>query len=398
MPSSSRPYNLRGQVAVVGIGETPQGRLPGKTSYDLYVDAAEQAIKDAGLKKSQIDGLITQGSFITPHQRHHLIVADRLGLGPRRYNEFSMMGGCAAGYIRHAMNVVANGMCDYMLLVGADNLLTNAERTGALQSMMGIHDLEFVEPYGNLPASNMAMMVRRHMHEYGWTSEQFAEVAVTLRHHASLTPGAFHQKPITREEVLSSRMISDPFRLLDCSIVTDGGVALILTSAERAKDLPHKPVYAMGEGGLFTSYYTPGFPDLVDYPRWMLSTVAKEAFAKAGIAPTDVDVIGLPDVFTGVVPIVLEGCGFCDKGEGGEFVASGAIRLGGRYPINTHGGNHSYSHPGNPGQTFNATELVRQLRGKEGARQVKDAEIGFLYSFGGTMAQHSAVVFSNQPN
>lgn len=397
MPPSPSNYGLRGKVAIVGIGETPQGRLEGKTSYDLYVDAAERAIADAGLEKSQIDGLVTEGSFITPHQRHHLIVADRLGLGPRRYNEFSSMGGCAAGYLRHAMNVVANGLCDYMLVVGADNLLTHAERTGALQSMMGIHDLEFVEPYGNIPAANMALIAKRHMHEYGWTSEQFAEVACTLRHHASLTPGAYQQRPITREEVLASRMIADPFHLLDCSIVTDGGVALVLTSAERAKDLPNKPVYMVSEAGLFTSYYTPGFPDLVEYPRWMIGTTAGEAFAKAGITPADVDVIGLPDVFTGIVPIVLENCGFCDKGEGGPFVASGAIRLGGRYPVNTHGGNHSYSHPGNPGQTFNATELVRQLRGNQGPKQVQDAEVGFLYSFGGTMAQHAALVLSNQP-
>jgi acetyl-CoA acetyltransferase len=242
------------------------------------------------------------------------------------------------------------------------------------------------------------MIVRRHMHEYGWTSEQFAEVAVALRYHASLTPGAFMKQPITAGDVLASRMISDPFHLLDCSIVTDGGVAMIITSAERAKDMPHKPVYALGEAGLFTSYYTPGFPDLVDYPFWMLSSTAKKAFERAGLTPDDVDVIGLPDVFTGVVPIVLQAAGFCKRGEGGAFVASGAIKLGGRFPINTHGGNHSYSHPGNPGQTFNVVELVRQLRGKEGARQVPNAKVGFLYSFGGTMAQHASIVFSNEIN
>lgn len=398
MPGRREMNNLRGKIAIVGIGETAQGRQPGRTSYDLYVDAAQRAIADAGLKKEQIDGLITQGSFITPHQRHHLNVADRLGLSARNYNEVSSMGGCAAGYVRHAIAALGAGMCDYLLLVGADNLLTNAERSGALQSMMGIHDREFVEPYGNIPASNFALMVRRHMHEYGWKSEQFAEVAVALRHHASLSPGAFMTDPITVNDVLSSRMISDPFHLLDCSIVTDGGVAMVLTTAERAKDMPHKPVYALGEAGLFTSYYTPGFPDLVEYPRWMLSNTANRAFKNAGLTPKDVDVIGLPDVFTGVVPIVLEGCGFCGRGEGGDFVASGAIKLGGRYPINTHGGNHSYTHPGNPGQTFNVTELVRQLRGNQGKKQVKDAKVGFLYSFGGTMAQHASILFSNEPS
>lgn len=388
--------SLKGKIAIVGIGETEQGRLPGRTSYDLYVDAAQRAIADAGLEKEQIDGLVTEGSFITPHQRHHLIVADRLGMAPRHYNEFASMGGCAAGYVRHAMAALSAGMCDYLLLVGADNLLTNAERSGALQSMMGIHDREFVEPYGNIPASNFALIARRHMHEYGWTSEQFAEVAVTLRYHASLTPGAYMQKPITAEDVLSSRMISDPFHLLDCSIVTDGGVALVLTTAERAADMPHKPVYALSEAGLFTSYYTPGFPDLVEYPRWMIGTTAQKAFRDAGVTPEDVDVIGLPDVFTGAVPMALENCGFCERGGGGDLVASGEIRLGGKFPINTHGGNHSYSHPGNPGQTYNVVELVKQLRGNEGNRQVENAKVGFLYSWGGTLAQHSAIVFSSE--
>jgi acetyl-CoA acetyltransferase len=394
--NEARVYDLYGKVAIVGIGESELGRLPGRTSYDLYVEAAERAIADAGLKKEQIDGLITQGSFVTPHQRHHLNVADRLGLAPRNYNEVSSMGGCAAGYIRHAMAALSSGMCDHLLLVGADNLLTNAERSGALQAMMGIHDREFVEPYGNIPAANFAMITRRHMHEYGWTSEQFAEVAVALRHHASLTEKGFMREEITVSDVLNSRLIADPFHMLDCSIVTDGGVALVLTSAERARNMPHKPVYLMSEAGLFTSYYTPGFPDLVDYPRYMLSTTATKAFQRAGVTPQDVNVIGLPDVFTGVVPIVLEGCGFCERGAGGDFVSSGAIRLGGRFPINTHGGNHSYAHPGNPGQTFNATELVRQLRGKEGRRQVENAKVGFLYSFGGTMAQHAAIVMSTE--
>lgn len=389
-------YDLRGKVAIVGIGETEQGRLPDKTSWELYVEAGAKAIEDAGLTKDDIDGLVTCGSFVTPHQRHHLEVAYRLGLPLRHYNEFSSMGGSAVAYVRHAVAAIAAGYCENLLLVGADNLLTAAERSGALQAMMSIHNLEFVEPYGNIPASNFALIARRHMHEYGWTSEQFAQVAVTLRDNAVRTPGAFMKKPITVEDVINSRLISDPFHLLDCSIVTDGGCALVLTSAERARDLNHKPVYILSEAGLFGTYYTPSFPDLVEYPRSMFQYTSNTAFARAGLTRTDVDVIGLPDVFTGAVPMVLEGCGFCAKGEGGPFVASGQIAFGGKYPINTHGGNHSYSHPGNPGQMFNVVEMVKQLRGNEGDRQVNDAEVGFIHSFGGTLAQHTSMLFANR--
>jgi acetyl-CoA acetyltransferase len=391
--------SLRGTIAITGIGETEQGYLPGRDHWDLLIDASVRAISDAGIDKDQIDGLVTCGSFIEPHAREHLRLADMLGLSRRSFNETSAMGGSSgAASLRLATAIVAAGFATTVLVAASDNLLTasssdrHAGRTGALARMMSIHDLEFVEPYGNIPATNFALMTRRYMHEFGWTREQLAEVAVALRYHASVTPGAFMTQPITAADVLAAPMVADPFGRLDCSIVTDGGVAYIVTRADRAADGPHDPVYVLGLGATYSSYYTPNFGDVVQYPKQMLRQSADQAFAMAAVSRDDIQVASVPDVFSAAIPIVLEGCGFAEEGGGADLVASGATRLGGRLPVNTHGGNHSYTHPGNPGQMFNVVELIKQLRGKEGVRQVPGAELAFIHSFGGTMAQHCSVV------
>ena len=390
------------KIAVVGIGESELGFLPHLTRWDLLRDASVRAIKDSGLDKSQIDGVITGGSLVEPHAREHLRVADMLGLGLRTYNETSAMGGSfGAAALRMAQGLIDAGSATIILIAGGDNLLSSSGkgshdgRSDALSNMMSIHDLEFIEPYGNMPVSNFALMTRRYMHEYGWTREQLAHVPVTMRQHASVTPGAYMTKPITVEDVLAAPMISDPFGRLDCSIVTDGGGAYIVTSAERAKDLPNVPVHLLGAAAIYSSYYTPNYPDLVQFPKSMISRCADSAFDKAGLTRDDIDVASVPDVFSAVVPMVIEACGFVEEGAGADFVASGAIRRDGKLPINTHGGNHSYTHPGNPGQLFNVLEMIKQLRRGEGQRQVDNAHLGFIHSFGGTMAQHCSVVLGS---
>jgi acetyl-CoA acetyltransferase len=395
----------RGAIAIVGIGETDQGRLTGRDSWDLLADASVRAISDSGIDKNTIDGVITCGSLVVPHARQHLRLADMLGLPLRTFNETSALGGSSgAASLRLALAVVEAGLATTVLVASADNLLSassgrrdeRGSRSDALQRMMSIHDLEFIEPYGNIPAANMAMIARRHMHEFGWTREQFAHVPVAAREYAAATPGAVMTKPIAPDDVLAAPMVSDPFGRLDCSIVSDGGVAYIVTSADRAKDAAKPPVHVLGVSSIFSTYFTPSFPDVVDYPRSMIRTTSDAALAKAGVDRSAVDVVSVPDVFSGVVPIVLDHAGFCEPGEGGAFVASGAIARGGSLPVNTHGGNLAYTHPGNPGQMFNVVEMVKQLRGDQGDRQVKDAELAFVHSFGGTFAQHTSVVLSNR--
>jgi acetyl-CoA acetyltransferase len=394
----------RGAVAVVGIGETEQGRLPGRDHWDLLVDASIRAIRDAGIERDQIDGLITCGSFVDPHAREHLKLADMLGLPLRTFNDStSIGGGSGAAMLRYAIAIVESGMANTLLVAASDNLLSASSRDSehdsrseALRRMMSIHDLEFVEPFGNMPSSNFAMIAKRYMHEFGWTREQFAEVAVAERKHAIATPGAVMKKPITVEDVLAAPMIADPFGRLDCSIVSDGGVAYLVTSRARATAGAQPPVYVLGTDGVFATYNTPGFPDLVDYPQSLIRRTSDAALRMAGVERADIDVVSVPDVFTAAVPMMLDATGFTERGEGGPFVGSGAIGPGGSLPVNTHGGNLSYTHPGNPGQMFNVVEVVKQLRGDQGDRQVKDAELGFVHSFGGTLAQHTSLVLGNR--
>jgi acetyl-CoA acetyltransferase len=394
----------RGGVAVVGIGETEQGRMPDRDRWDLLVDASIRAINDSGLSKDDIDGVITCGSLVEPHSREHLKLSDELGMPLRNFTDTTMMGGSSgAAMVRYAASAIEAGMAHTILVAAADNLLTASSKEGgtdsrsaALQAIMSIHDLEFIEPYGNMPSTNFAMITRRYMHEFGWTREQFAEVAVVHRENARRTPGAVMTKEISAADVLAAPPICEPLGRLDCSIVSDGGVAYIVTAADRAEGLPNKPVYLLGAKGIYASYYTPGYPDLVDFPRSMIEQTTAGAFEMAGVERADIDVASVPDVFTSVPAMVLDACGFCERGEGAAFTASGAIELGGSLPLNTHGGNLAYTHPGNPGQMFNVVELIKQLRGDQGDRQVADAELAFIHSFGGTLSQHTSLVLGNR--
>jgi acetyl-CoA acetyltransferase len=397
---------VSGRAAIVGVGNSEQGRLPEMSRWDLLIDASIAAIEDSGVAKDEIDGLLCCGSLIEPHAREHLRLADQLGLAPRSFNDTTAMGGCsAAAAARYAACLIALGQASVVLVAGADNMFTGnreeyekqgsqAARSSAVRKMMSIHDLEFIEPYGNIPAANFAMIARRHMHEFGWTREQIAAVSVAERNNARRTPGAVMTKPITVQDVLDAPVISDPFGRLDCPLISDGGGAFIVASVDRARSLRHPPVYVTGIGGVSSSYYTPGFPDLVDFPRWMIGKSAAAAYTMAKAGPKDMDIAAIVDPFSWVVPIILEGAGFCGRGEGAGYVASGAIDRDGSLPVNTHGGQLSYTHPGNPGPLFHLLEITRQLRGEEGERQVPGVETGFVHFFGGTMAQHTSLVLS----
>jgi acetyl-CoA acetyltransferase len=231
------------------------------------------------------------------------------------------------------------------------------------------------------------------MHAYGTTSEQLAAVAVACRKHASLNPAAQMRQPITIDDVLNSKMIAHPLHLLDCSLVSDGGAAIVMTSAERAKNFKNKPVYILGVGEGHSHEH-------ISQARSLTTSAAKEAgeraYAMAGLGPKDIDVAELYDCFTPVVVIELEDLGFCPKGEGGRFVEGGRIELGGELPVNTHGGLMSHCHPGHPGSLFSITEAVHQLRSECGPRQVKEAEISLVHGQGGIMSTHCTMILGKE--
>jgi acetyl-CoA acetyltransferase len=373
---------------IVGIGESRLGKVPDRSALQLHSDAAYAALEDAGLSLSDIDGLITTPVRVEPWNMPCGVVASFLGLQPDYLSTLDLAGASGAAMIHHAAMAVASGQCNTVLCVAGQNLLTNKTRASAVQTMAesGAAHAQFETPYGPLVASNYALIAQRHRHEYGTTDEQMAEVAVTIRRHASLNPNAHQQKPITVQDVLTS-----PIKRLDCALVSDGAAAAIVTRADRARDLKQKPVRVLGQGyGLSHSYVG----EAMNLPFSGAVQSGKKAFAMAGVTHADIDVAQLYDCFTITVIIELEDLGFCKKGEGGAFVQGGRIALGGELPVTTHGGLLSCAHPGLGGGLFHVLEAVRQVRGQAGARQVKDAKLALVHGNGGTIAIHCTLILS----
>ncbi len=386
---------LRGAVAIVGVGDTEVGKLPGRGSVDLTIDAAARALRDAGLEKGQIDGLVTSNSMVDPHMYHAELVAETMEIQPRWCMTLAAGGATSFAAVHHAAAAIATGLCETVLISSADNLRTGLTREKASAQQSSTADPQFEAPYGAPVPVSYAFVANAHMHEFGTTREQLAQVAVTTRRHAALHPAAEKRDPIEVADVLAAKLIADPLRLLDCSLVSDGGSAVVVTSAERARDLRSAPVYLLGVGEAHTHEHVSQAPSLVT--SGAVSSGA-QAYAMAGLSPRDVDFAELYDCFTPVVLVELEDLGFCAKGEGGPFVEAGHTALGGSLPTNTHGGLLSHCHPGNPGSMFALTEAVVQLRGAAGERQVDGAEIGCVHAQGGVLSSHCTLLLGKEPS
>jgi acetyl-CoA acetyltransferase len=385
--------SLRGKVAVVGAADTEVGRVPHFGATQLCVDAARRALEDAGISKEQVDGVVTGNSMVEPYMYHAEAIAEYMQIYPRYCISIGAGGGATFSAFHHAASAIATGVCDTVLIAMADNLLTGFSREQAMAIQSSVGHPQFETPYGPTVPALYALIAQAHMATYGTTPEQFASIAVVCRKHAALNPEAQMQESISVQDVLSSRMIADPLHLLDCSLVSDGGAAIILTSAERAIDFPHHPVYLLGAGEGHGHEH-------ISQARSLTTSAAVEsgrrAFATAGLGPRDIDLAQLYDCFTPTVLIELEDLGFCEKGEAGAFVEAGQIELGGQLPVNTHGGMLSHCHSGNPGSMFALTEAVRQLRRQAGNRQVEDAEVALVHAQGGIMSSHATLILGRE--
>jgi acetyl-CoA acetyltransferase len=379
--------DLRGSAAIAGVATFGCGEAPGFTDMELLARSARAAVADAGMKMSDIDGLCTAsaGAAMWP-----LPVVEYLGINPR-YIDGTMLGG--SSFIAHllpAMQAIRSGQCSAVLVCYG-----SAQRTSTLgrreigQARRHLDPQPYEHPYEPMfPVSAYALAASRHMHEFGTTREQLADVAVAARAWAQLNPEAFMREPLTRADVLASRMVSDPLSVRDCCLVTDGGGAYVLVSAERAKNLPKKPVYVLGNATAVWNRQISSMPDLTVTAA---SQSGREAFAMAGLGPKDMDVVQLYDAFTINTILFLEDLGFCPKGEGGRFVADGAIAPGGKLPVNTNGGGLSCVHPGMYG-IFALIEAVRQLRGECGERQVANAKTAVAHGNGGMLSSQATAV------
>jgi acetyl-CoA acetyltransferase len=367
--------SLREAGAITGVGETKYLRGTDRTALSFQLEASLAAIRDAGLKPSDIDGLIPYG--------HGAVAEDfitNFGIKDLRFSATTPMGGASAvASIQCALAVIQAGICKHVLLSLGRTGYSGGRIGTRVQQMPQFRVIgEFEMPLGAIaPAQLYAPMARRHMELYGTTSRQFAEIAVTTRHHASLQSNATMRTPITIEDHQSSRMISDPLRLLDCSLESDGGAAVVISAPDRARDLAKRPILVMGvaEGHPDSPSAITQRPDLTTLG---LAKAAPKAFAMAGVTYGDIDVAEIYDCFTYIVMCQLEDLGFCRKGEGGAFVENGALGLAGRLPVNTHGGLLSQAHMAGMNHIV---ELARQLRG-EAQAQVPDAEIGLVTGYG----------------
>ncbi len=376
------------EAVIAGVGESPVGSVPDLDALGLQRVAAQAALDDAGLGFDDVDGLLTTPQRVERWSWACGTVAEALGVKTRYLATLDLAGASGVAMVHHAAMAIATGQCESVLCVSGQNLLTYNTRGTAVQ-LMAEAGSEFEIPYGPLIPTQYALIAQRHMHEYGTTSEQLAEVAVTMRSHAALNPNAHKKELLSVADVMNSRMITSPLHVLDCSLVSDGAAAFVVTSRARARDLRKPAIQLLGHGYGFSHAH------IGDY-RTVTTTSAvrsgRDAFAMAGLTPADIDVAELYDCFTITVIVELEDLGFCPKGEGGRFVEGGRIRLGGELPVTTHGGLLSAGHPGLAGGMFHLVEGVRQLRGEAGARQVPDVEIALVHGNGGVLGIHTTAI------
>jgi acetyl-CoA acetyltransferase len=351
--------------------------------------AARAALAEAGLSRGDVDGLFVRYRSSEPVIHHSVELGEYLGIQPRYADSTDIGGGSFEAFVHHAMLAVAAGHCEVALVAYASRQRSRRSRSMLMAADDYTLSGQFEAPYGILsPIGQYALIAARHMHQFGTRPEQMAEVAVAARQWAQRNPKAWVRDPLTIDEVLASEMVSDPLRRLDCCLMTDGGAAVVITGAGRARDAARRPVRILGAGESHTHWHISQMKDLTVTAG---SASARDAFARAGVTHRDVDFVQPYDNFTSAVIMHLEDLGFCGRGEGGPFVEKGRLAPGGALPAMTSGGGLSYNHPGMLGLLL-LVEAVRQLRGEAGERQVANARIGVVHGIGGISHGSAATV------
>jgi len=375
--------NLRNRYCIVGVGNTAYGKNPGVSQVAHNILAIRSALEDAGLEAKQLDGILTKAPTSTFPMLWGPKIAEALRVQPKVTGTIDQAGASNIGLIQYAVSAIELGQAEYIAISYGDN-----PRTGTRASYARPRGEDALAGLFGAPSS-YAMVAKRHMYEYGTTPEQLANVAIAHRTHASMNPGAQFQELFTLEDYLASRWVAEPFRLLDCCPVSDGGAAYIITTEENAKELNKEPIYIEGIGQGHPSW------DFFRRPELATSGAAiagKMAFDSAQMTTDDVDFCEIYDCFTIVPLISLEEYGFVKKGEGGSFYEEKRTHLGGELPCNTSGG--LLSETGMPGTQL-VVEAVRQLRGECENRQVEGAEVGLVSQQGGIMTTHATMLLSN---
>jgi acetyl-CoA C-acetyltransferase len=381
--------SLSRKAAIAGVYEHPTRFAPDKSMFQIMAESVRGALDDAGLTIKDVNGLCTTGMGMSGMGIigfcDYLNVVDSTAIG----------GSSFVAHTAHAAAAIAAGFCDVCVVVYGSTAASSRFAIGTGGAGGGGDPCDQYEiPFGPTTVGSYAMVAQRHMHDFGTTSEQLAEIAVTMRLHASMNPVAKYRDPITIEDVMASRVISSPLHLLDCCIISDGGGAVVVTSAERARDLKKKPVPIIGAGEA-VRHAARGQRDFLDIAARQSGKLALE---RAGVKHADIDMAMIYDSFTITVLSTIENLGFCKLGEGGAFCSGGRLRFDGDFPINTDGGGLSSNHPGMRG-IFLVIEATKQLRGECGPRQVRDCKTSLVHGTGGTLGtRHSGatLILTNQ--
>jgi acetyl-CoA acetyltransferase len=380
---------LKNKVAIVGADETDRiGIVPDMTPIMMHAEAARNALRDAGIDKSEVDAVFTCGIGGMASVQ----LSEYLGIIPK-YTDNTMTGGSSfVIHVEHAAAAINAGLCNVALITHGETGFSGRNRRGPRGGGFfdaSLPSAQFEMPFGaGGPPSVYSMAATRHMHEYGTTSEHLAEIAVATRKWAQLNPKAMMRDPLTIDDVLASRWIAYPFHIYDCCLVTDAGGAVVVVGADRARSLRKKPVWVLGSGEASTHQSLLGMPDLTQTPA---RYSGKAAFDMAGVTRQDIDVVEVYDSFTYTALVTIEELGFCEKGEGGPFLANQRTAPGGDFPMNTNGGGLSYTHPGMYGM-FILIEAVRQLRGECGERQVPNAKLACVNATGGILSATGTLI------
>ena len=377
---------VRGNAAIVGTAESDLGAVaPDMSPIDLMAQGTMRALNDCGLTLGDVDGIFVAAS---QSRMAAMSLVEYLGIQPNYFDSTQIGGSSFMAHLTHAQAAIHSGMCETVVVAYGSTQRTVGRSTASAREPNPYED-----PYKPMmPPSAYALAASRHMHEFGTTREQIAEVAVAARKWAQLNPKSFMTDDLTVDDVLNARMISHPFTVRDCCLVTDGGGAIVITTPERAKDLKQKPAYILGTGEAITHAMISQMPDLTTSGTAISGGLA---FERAGITPADIDVLALYDAFTINVILFLEDLGYCKKGEGGAFVSGGRIAPGGELAVNTSGGGLSYCHPGMYGLLV-LIEAARQIQGVCGDRQQDNVQLTLAHGNGGVLSSQCTVILGSE--
>jgi acetyl-CoA C-acetyltransferase len=375
-------------VYIAGAFEHPTREAPDRSTMQLQAEVARGALDDAGIPKSAVDALFTAGIPEMEHALTPLMAADYLGLDVSYADTTDFGGSSYISHVGHAVSAIRDGKCDVALITLAGRPRSRGQNTGSGARKLRTVQDSFERIYGTTNLSMYAMAAQRHMHEYGTTAEQLAEIRVAASRHAQYNDHAMYQDPVTVEDVVDSTLVADPLHLLDCCVISDGGGALVVVSADVRERLDRECVEVLGHGE-GVAHHDAG---RIDVTTTGAVESGERAFAEAGLGPADIDYASIYDSFTITVLEALEDLGFCEKGEGGSFVEGGTLQApDGDLPFNTDGGGLCSNHPGNRGGMTKVIEAVRQLRGEANPEVQVDADIALAHGTGGSIAtRHGA--------